>query len=99
MSTIDLLEERLKTLETRLHRLESVAAVERLQRMYGYYLDNRMWKETVALFTDDGEVEIGRRGDLPRTTTAAHVLLRRAGSRPSGRPATSCTTTSRSRAS
>jgi hypothetical protein len=62
MSTLDLLQERLQTLETRLHRLESVAAVERLQRMYGYYLDNRMWKETVALFTDDGEVEIGRRG-------------------------------------
>lgn len=38
------------------------AAIERLQRIYGYYLDNRMWKETVALFADDGEVEIGRRG-------------------------------------
>jgi hypothetical protein len=62
MSTIDSLEQRLMTLEARLHRLESVAAIERLQRIYGYYLDNRMWKETVALFSDDGEVEIGRRG-------------------------------------
>jgi len=62
MSTIDRLEAHLKTLEARLHRLESVAAVERLQRIYGYYLDHRMWEEAVALFTEDGEVEIGRRG-------------------------------------
>jgi hypothetical protein len=62
MADIDLFERRLRTLEARVHRLESVAAIERLQRSYGYYLDNRMWQETIALFTDDGEVEIGRRG-------------------------------------
>ena len=61
MDTLDL-EKRLQILEARVHQLESVAAIERLQRIYGYYLDNRMWKETVALFTDDAEVEIGRRG-------------------------------------
>jgi hypothetical protein len=53
---------RLLALEARIQRLESTAAIERLQRIYGYYLDNRMWKETVELFTDDAEVEIGRRG-------------------------------------
>ena len=62
MNTADLIEQRLHALEARVHCLESTAAIERLQRMYGYYLDNRMWKEVVALFTDDGEVEIGRRG-------------------------------------
>lgn len=62
MSTIDQLDDRVRALEGRVHRLESTAAIERLQRIYGYYLDNRMWKEVVALFTDDGEVEIGRRG-------------------------------------
>ena len=62
MSTTDLLEQRLHALETRVRCLESTAAVERLQHIYGYYLDNRMWNEIVALFTDDGEVEIGRRG-------------------------------------
>jgi hypothetical protein len=61
-STIELLQSRLQALETRIHQLESTAAIERLQHIYGYYLDNRMWKETVALFSDDGEVEIGRRG-------------------------------------
>ena len=62
MSTLELLEQRLATLESRIHRLESTEAIERLQRIYGYYLDNRMWSEVVALFTDDGEVEVGRRG-------------------------------------
>ncbi len=61
MSTNDI-EKRLEQLEARVHRLDAVAAIERLQRIYGYYLDNRMWNETAALFTDDGEVEIGRRG-------------------------------------
>jgi len=62
MSTTDLIEQRLQALETRVQQLESSAAIERLQRIYGYYLDNRMWNEVAALFTDDGEVEIGRRG-------------------------------------
>jgi hypothetical protein len=62
MSTTELLEQRLHALEARLQRLESISEIERLQRVYGYYLDNRMWSEVAALFTDDGEVEIGRRG-------------------------------------
>jgi hypothetical protein len=55
-------QDRIAALEARLSRLEASAAIERLQYIYGYYLDNRMWDAIVALFTDDGEVEIGRRG-------------------------------------
>jgi hypothetical protein len=55
-------QDRIQALEARLQRLESNAAIERLQYIYGYYLDNRMWDAIVALFTEDGEVEIGRRG-------------------------------------
>jgi hypothetical protein len=62
MSTIEQLERHLQTLEARVQRLEATAAIERLQRIYGYYLDHRMWQEIVELFTDDGEVEVGRRG-------------------------------------
>lgn len=62
MSTTEKLEQRLQALETRVQRLESTAAIERLQRIYGYYLDHRLWQEIIELFTDDGEVEIGRRG-------------------------------------
>jgi hypothetical protein len=62
VSTLDSIERRLHELETHVHELESVAAIERLQRIYGYYLDQRMWNEVAALFTDDAEVEVGRRG-------------------------------------
>ncbi len=62
MATVEMLEQRLHALQARVQRLEAIAEIERLQRIYGYYLDNRMWKEVAALFTEDGEVEIGRRG-------------------------------------
>ena len=55
-------QDRIEALEARLSRLEASAASERLQYIYGYYLDNRMWDAIVALFSDDGEIEIGRRG-------------------------------------
>jgi len=62
MGTTEELERRVQALEARVRELEATAAIERLQYIYGYYLDNRMWDEIVALFSDDGEVEIGRRG-------------------------------------
>lgn len=47
----------------RLTRLEDSAAIERLQYMYGYFMDNRMFDEMVDLFTDDAPyMEIGERG-------------------------------------
>lgn len=48
-----------------LHRvglLEDRTEIERLQRMYGYYIDNRMWDAMTELFAQDGSIEIGRRG-------------------------------------
>ena len=75
----------LEELEKRLLRLESIAAIERLQNIYGYYLDNRMWNEVVALFSDDGEAEVGRRG-LYRGREQLHTFfLQVLGSGTSGR--------------
>lgn len=54
--------DRIDKLEHRLARLEDEREVARLQNIYGYYLDNRMWGEIAALFAEDGEIEIGRRG-------------------------------------
>jgi hypothetical protein len=62
MSDTEQFTQRLRALETRVRELESTAAIERLQNIYGYYLDNRMWNEVVGLFTEDAEVEVGRRG-------------------------------------
>ena len=54
------LEVKVKTLEDRLRTLEDIEEIQRLMRIYGYYLDNRMDKEILDLFSDDTEsVEIG----------------------------------------
>jgi hypothetical protein len=37
-------------------------AVENLQKIYGYYLDHRMWDEVADLFAEDGTVEMALRG-------------------------------------
>ena len=54
---------RIDALESRLGVLEDKEEIGRLQRMYGYYIDNRMWREMADLFADEGaSIEIGRRG-------------------------------------
>jgi hypothetical protein len=57
----DLLQ-RIAQLEMRVGLLEDIEAIKRLQRMYGYYIDNRLWDEMTELFADDGVIEIGQRG-------------------------------------
>jgi hypothetical protein len=60
---------RMATVETQLTLLEREAGrvraahdIRRLQRAYGYYLDQAMWDEMADLFTDDGSVEIALDG-------------------------------------
>jgi len=54
---------RVAELEQRLDVLEDIDSIQRLQRVYGYYIDNRLWDEMTALFADAGAaIEIGRRG-------------------------------------
>jgi hypothetical protein len=62
MTDLSELEARLVDLEHKVGVLDDVAQIERLQRAYGYFLDNRMQTEIVDLFSADGEVEIGSRG-------------------------------------
>lgn len=49
-------------LNTRLDRLEDVQQLERLQHVYGYYLDKQQWDQLAGLFADDGSIEIAQRG-------------------------------------
>ena len=37
-------------------------SIENLQKIYGYYLDRRMWDEVADLFADNGTIEMGQRG-------------------------------------
>jgi hypothetical protein len=57
------LEAQISELQQRLALLEDRAAIERLQYQYGFYLDNRMWREVADLFADtNASIEIGQRG-------------------------------------
>jgi acetyl esterase/lipase len=54
--------ERAAELAARAQRLADEQEVENLQKIYGYYLDRRMWDEVADVFTDDGTIEMGLRG-------------------------------------
>ena len=56
------LEARLASLRERVERIKDSNDIKRLQRAYGYYLDEALWDEMVDLFTDDATVEYGRDG-------------------------------------
>ena len=55
-------EDRLDALEARISRLESMNAVERLQKTYGYFVDESQWTRLSELFTEDATLEIGGKG-------------------------------------
>ena len=52
-----------KEMEARLQRVEDTIEIDRLEKIYGYYLDNGKFMEVVDLFSDNTEsVEVGDRG-------------------------------------
>jgi hypothetical protein len=53
--TKEQLEEKVEALEKKLSAVQDVQDIEKLQRAYGFYLDNRRWDEIVDLFSDDAE--------------------------------------------
>jgi hypothetical protein len=55
-------DERLDALDARIARLESMNAVERLQKTYGYFVDESQWTRLSELFTEDATLEIGGKG-------------------------------------
>ena len=63
MPSIESLQHTIAQLSERLAVVEDRQAIETLQNQYGFYLDNRMWREVADLFCDDDpSIEIGRRG-------------------------------------
>jgi hypothetical protein len=55
-------ENRLLQLEAEVDRLEDLRALKRLQRAYGYYLDQELWNQAADLFAPQGTIEIGLDG-------------------------------------
>ncbi len=70
MATIEELEMKIANLEHRLDTildynigiLEDVNALQRLQHMYGYYIDMLLYDQMADLFTENGSMEVGQRG-------------------------------------
>ena len=56
------LEQQLGALSAELAQLEDSKAIKRLQRAYGYYVDQKLADEIATLFTEDATVEIGGMG-------------------------------------
>jgi hypothetical protein len=50
-------------LEARVQNIEDTLAIDRLEKIYGYYLDNRKIEDSIDLFSDNCEsIEIADRG-------------------------------------
>jgi hypothetical protein len=50
-------------LEKEVQNIKDQMAIDRLEKIYGYYLDNRMFKEALECFSENAEsIEIGDRG-------------------------------------
>ena len=57
-----ILQRQLKQLESEADRIEDVRALKRLQRAFGYYIDQGMWNQAADLFEPQGTIEIGLDG-------------------------------------
>lgn len=61
--SLEAMEARIVQLEARLQQLESIEAIKKLQRVYGYYVDYKLWDELTELFANEGAVvEIAKNG-------------------------------------
>jgi hypothetical protein len=58
----DVMAERVALLEARVVRLQDINAIKRLQRAYGYYLDEGQWDDVADLFATQATLEIGKDG-------------------------------------
>jgi len=59
---ISALQKQIAQLESDASRIEDASAIRRLQRAYGYYLDQALWDEMAGLFAPDATLEIGLDG-------------------------------------
>lgn len=60
--SIAALEARVAGLQDRARRLRDINDIKRLQRVYGYYLDEALWDDLADLFTANATVEYARDG-------------------------------------
>ncbi|HEU4627548.1 MAG TPA: nuclear transport factor 2 family protein [Steroidobacteraceae bacterium] len=75
------LQTQLALLEKEADRARDAHDIRRLQRAYGYYLDQAQWDEIAELFTPDGTIEIGLDGVYAGQARIREYLYRLGGGR------------------
>ena len=58
----------------KLARVHSLRAIENLQAMYGFFLDEGQWADAASLFSDDGSWEFGQSGVYKGKASIEHGL-------------------------
>ena len=61
-ATVEPLRARAAVLEREIGLLEDQNAIEKLQRIYGFYTDKQLWTQAADLFVADGTIEVGGQG-------------------------------------
>jgi hypothetical protein len=56
------LQTQLLQLQARVQQVQDANAIKRLQRAYGYYMEEGMWDEVANLFAESGSIELARDG-------------------------------------
>jgi hypothetical protein len=60
--SVENLAEKLGKLTRRIRRLDDESRILNLQKIYGYYVDRKMWDDVADLFAEDGTLERGQQG-------------------------------------
>ena len=63
----------LNVLDAELAEAEDVAAIRRLQRTYGYYIDKGLWEDLSALFTEDARASYPAGVFIGRDSIREHI--------------------------
>jgi len=66
---------RIARLEAEIEAAESVSAIKRLQRAYGYYLDKGMWADLAELFTEDAVANYPAGVFIGKESITRHLFL------------------------
>ena len=69
------LEATVRSYQSRLQRLDDIESINKLQRAYGYYIDEGQWTQVADLFADESSVEIAARGVYLGKKGAARLFL------------------------
>jgi hypothetical protein len=72
--SLAILSRQLSDLTARVQFLDDETEVENLQRIYGYYVDRKMWDDVADLFADNSTMELGLQGTYAGKTSIHRAL-------------------------